>query len=61
MIFFCFQIFSYVLYFRKILSTIDSPVCFTHNDYQPGNILRLKAEPESFTIIDFEYCAYNYR
>ncbi|UJR26662.1 hypothetical protein I4U23_007979 [Adineta vaga] len=46
---------------KNLLSTIDSPVCFTHNDFQPGNILRLKSEPNNYTIIDFEYCSYNYR
>ncbi|CAF3095413.1 unnamed protein product [Rotaria sp. Silwood2] len=46
---------------KKILATVQSPVCFTHNDFQPGNILRIKSEPESFTVIDFEYCSYNYR
>jgi thiamine kinase-like enzyme len=46
---------------RKLLSTIDSPVCFTHNDFQPGNILRLISQQENLTVIDFEYCAYNYR
>ena len=46
---------------RKILATVNSPVCFTHNDFQPGNILRLKSQPETFTVIDFEYCSYNYR
>ena len=46
---------------RKILVTIDSPVCFTHNGFQPGNILRLNAQSETFTVIDFEYCSYNYR
>ncbi|CAF2722233.1 unnamed protein product [Rotaria sp. Silwood2] len=46
---------------KKLLSTIDSPVCFTHNDFQPGNILRLNCESDNFTVIDFEYCSYNYR
>jgi thiamine kinase-like enzyme len=50
-----------ILFFRQILSNIDSPVCFTHNDYQPGNILRLKSDSENYTVIDFEYCSYNYR
>ncbi|CAF3394076.1 unnamed protein product [Rotaria socialis] len=46
---------------KKLLASIQSPVCFTHNDFQPGNILRLKSHPEKFTVIDFEYCSYNYR
>jgi thiamine kinase-like enzyme len=50
-----------VFVFRTLLSSVDSPVCFSHNDFQPGNILRLRSEPQSFTVIDFEYCSYNYR
>ncbi|CAF2046487.1 unnamed protein product [Rotaria magnacalcarata] len=46
---------------KKLLASVDSPVCFTHNDFQPGNILRLKSHRENFTVIDFEYCSYNYR
>lgn len=46
---------------RTLLSTVDSQVCFTHNDFQPGNILRVKSETDNFTVIDFEYCSYNYR
>jgi len=46
---------------KNLLSTVDSPVCFTHNDFQPGNILRLISQPDNFTVIDFEYCSYNYR
>ncbi|CAF1449100.1 unnamed protein product [Adineta ricciae] len=46
---------------KSLLSTIDSPVCFSHNDFQPGNILRLKSQPDNYTVIDFEYCSYNYR
>ncbi|CAF1475833.1 unnamed protein product, partial [Didymodactylos carnosus] len=46
---------------KKILATIESPVCFTHNDFQPGNILRINTFPEKLTVIDFEYCSYNYR
>jgi thiamine kinase-like enzyme len=38
---------------KNLLSTVSSPVCFTHNDFQPGNILRLKSRPENFTVIDF--------
>lgn len=48
-------------YSRDILSTVDSPVYFSHNDFRPGNILRLKSEPLNLTIIDFESCSYNYR
>lgn len=60
------------------LSQLHSPVVFSHNDMQEGNILvknnalpsnsvdapaerfeRLNAS--SLIIIDYEYCAYNYR
>ncbi|CAF1073888.1 unnamed protein product [Adineta steineri] len=46
---------------KTILAKIDSPIQFCHNDFQPGNILRLKSQPDNFTVIDFEYCSYNYR
>ncbi|CAF0767726.1 unnamed protein product [Adineta ricciae] len=46
---------------KKLLAQIDSPIRLCHNDFQPGNILRLKSDPNNFTVIDFEYCSYNYR
>ncbi|UJR22426.1 hypothetical protein I4U23_025486 [Adineta vaga] len=46
---------------KKILATIDSPIRLCHNDFQAGNILRLKSDLNNFTVIDFEYCSYNYR
>ncbi|CAB0016889.1 unnamed protein product [Nesidiocoris tenuis] len=46
---------------RSHLSKVPSPVVFCHNDLQQGNILRHNTCPEKIVIIDFEYCAYNYR
>ncbi|KAK7099283.1 choline/ethanolamine kinase-like [Littorina saxatilis] len=48
----------------KIVSKVDSPVVFCHNDLQEGNILYNSSEsdPEKkMTIIDWEYGNYNYR
>nr|XP_011415406.2 choline/ethanolamine kinase [Crassostrea gigas] len=49
----------------SIMEMCSSPVLFSHNDLQEGNIL-LKEEKsddlcERLTIIDWEYCSYNYR
>ncbi|CAG2056077.1 unnamed protein product, partial [Timema podura] len=55
---------------RKHLTTVDSPVFFCHNDLQEGNILLCEEKKNStqqimstaqLVVIDFEYCAYNYR
>lgn len=49
---------------KKILSQLHSPVVFSHNDLQEGNILYFKdcADPDKrLTVIDWEYCSYNYR
>ncbi|KAK6644996.1 hypothetical protein RUM43_001272 [Polyplax serrata] len=52
---------------RNYLSKIHSPVVFCHNDLQEGNILKRTdvnentQETKNLMIIDFEYCAYNYR
>ncbi|CAG0894799.1 unnamed protein product [Cyprideis torosa] len=51
------------------LRNVRSPVVFAHNDLQEGNILvqtemnnnEKRNEPTRVAIIDFEYCAYNYR
>ncbi|KAH3887427.1 hypothetical protein DPMN_011444 [Dreissena polymorpha] len=45
---------------KLILSLVDSPVVFSHNDLQEGNILYTKEE-NAMTVIDWEYCSYNYR
>lgn len=47
-----------------IVSQVDSPVVFCHNDLQEGNILYdpTQREPsKKMTIIDWEYGNYNYR
>lgn len=52
------------LYFRKFLLRVGSPVVFSHNDLQEGNILIRPDHPlmeEKLVLIDFEYCSYNYR
>ncbi|CAG9860949.1 unnamed protein product [Phyllotreta striolata] len=51
---------------RTRLEAENSPVVFCHNDLQGGNILlQNSAEDDSdedeLVIIDYEYCAYNYR
>ncbi|KAF6204214.1 hypothetical protein GE061_002554 [Apolygus lucorum] len=46
---------------KSHLSKVPSPVVFCHNDLQQGNILRHNASRDQIVIIDFEYCAYNYR
>lgn len=58
---------------RSYLSNLRSPTVFCHNDMQEGNILVKSSNPAnenyssdeksspSLLIIDYEYCAYNYR
>lgn len=49
---------------KDMLSKVDSPVVFSHNDLQEGNILYLENcdDPKKqMTVIDWEYCSYNYR
>ncbi|XP_015379357.1 PREDICTED: choline/ethanolamine kinase [Diuraphis noxia] len=49
---------------KKHLSKLRSPVVFCHNDLQEGNILMKENDPSgcrSLCLIDYEYCAYNYR
>ncbi|KAJ2156954.1 hypothetical protein GGF46_004848 [Coemansia sp. RSA 552] len=45
---------------RGLVEASGSPVVFTHNDLQYGNILRLEATGE-LIVIDFEYAGYSYR
>lgn len=45
------------------LKTVDSPVVFSHNDINTGNIL-VRADPASWdpvVFIDYEFAAYNHR
>ena len=58
-----------LVWLQRFLGTIKSPVVFSHNDLQQGNILlpndsklrNGKDLDERVILIDFEYCAYNYR
>lgn len=45
------------------MTKLRSPVVFCHNDLQEGNILMKENQPGglSLCLIDYEYCAYNYR
>lgn len=72
MLLFLFILISYsaktilILYYdsRKHLTKLRSPVVFCHNDLQEGNILMKENETSgcrSLCLIDYEYCAYNYR
>jgi len=51
-----------VEYVKDIAAQVNSPIVFAHNDLQEGNIL-LKQDKtrRQIALIDFEYCAYNYR
>ncbi|XP_022286584.2 choline/ethanolamine kinase-like isoform X1 [Crassostrea virginica] len=52
---------------KELLSVMDkcpSPVLFSHNDLQEGNILLMEDEIDEtkrVTVIDWEYGSYNYR
>lgn len=49
---------------KEILSQVKSPVVFSHNDLQEGNILlndKCTDLSKMLTVIDWEYCSYNYR
>ncbi|CAG8543327.1 4304_t:CDS:2 [Acaulospora colombiana] len=46
---------------KVMLSKIDSPIVFAHNDTQYGNILRLADGSNQLVVVDFEYAGYNYR
>ncbi|VVC27930.1 Hypothetical protein CINCED_3A019465 [Cinara cedri] len=47
---------------KKHLTKLRSPVVFCHNDLQEGNILMQEKHCGlSLCLIDYEYCAYNYR
>ncbi|KAI7865616.1 kinase-like domain-containing protein [Spinellus fusiger] len=45
---------------RRLLNTQPSPIVFSHNDTQYGNILKLDSTNE-LVVIDFEYAGYNTR
>ena len=49
-------------YVKQLADQIHCPVVFGHNDLQEGNILlRKNKASRDVALIDFEYCAYNYR
>lgn len=56
-----------VEYIRGLVEQLSCPVVFGHNDLQEGNILlqdssnNKSSSPRKVALIDFEYCAYNYR
>ncbi|KAI7830052.1 kinase-like domain-containing protein [Kickxella alabastrina] len=43
-----------------ILTKLDSPVVFSHNDLLSGNVIMAESKDEVF-FIDYEYAMYNYR
>jgi thiamine kinase-like enzyme len=63
----CFGSYIYILLIlnnSKYLPKVNSPVVFSHNDLQEGNILirpEFECENDKLVLIDFEYCSYNYR
>lgn len=47
-----------------MIAKVNSPVIFSHNDLQEGNILVCEDAPlkeDRLVFIDYEYCSYNYR
>ncbi|KAJ2454740.1 hypothetical protein EV183_001324 [Coemansia sp. RSA 2336] len=45
---------------KEMLSTVESPVVFAHNDLLSGNIIMSEAR-DQVAFIDYEYASYNYR
>ncbi|KAJ2824189.1 hypothetical protein IWW50_003447 [Coemansia erecta] len=45
---------------EKLLSRVDSPVVFAHNDLLSGNIIMAESR-DHVSFIDYEYATYNYR
>ena len=43
-----------------MIKIANSPIVFSHNDFQPGNLLKL-ADKDEIVLIDYEYANYNYR
>ncbi|XP_071493243.1 choline/ethanolamine kinase-like isoform X2 [Diadema antillarum] len=49
---------------KKLISETKSPVVFSHNDCQEGNILLVNEDnsnKKNLILIDYEYSSYNYR
>ena len=71
------MIVSSFLILRKFIAAVNSPIVFSHNDLQGGNILRSQVPEKTelngekplsiteaekkLTVIDFEFCSYNFR
>lgn len=47
-------------FIQKELSTVDSPLVFTHNDLLAPNII-YNPNKDNIRFIDYEYASYNYR
>ncbi|KAK2154179.1 hypothetical protein LSH36_275g09020 [Paralvinella palmiformis] len=65
---FSFDLKEELVILKRILSQVDSPVVFCHNDMQEGNLLlpddnlQKRARRDwHLVIIDFEYSQYNFR
>nr|XP_039266596.1 choline kinase alpha-like [Styela clava] len=59
-----FDIASEINYIRNLVQDTDSPVVFSHNDVQEGNLLYLEEAGRNanpIRMIDFEYSCYNHR
>ncbi|KAI8873837.1 kinase-like protein [Ramicandelaber brevisporus] len=52
---------EYVEKLRSVCELVESPVVFTHNDMQYGNILRLRQGSGELVLIDMEYSGFNSR
>eukprot|EP00158_Paraphelidium_tribonemae_P008319 Partr_v1_DN28550_c1_g1_i10_m73565 putative choline kinase len=51
---------AHISLLRRQVEILESPVVFTHNDLQYGNILQ-RVPSKDIMLIDFEYACYNYR
>ena len=47
--------------FTRMLPCSNKELVVAHNDIHEGNILQLNKDRTKLTIIDYEYCNYNYR
>ncbi|XP_048780887.2 choline/ethanolamine kinase-like isoform X2 [Ostrea edulis] len=59
-----FQLRKELLELLSMMDKCSSPVVFSHNDLQEGNILLIEDElddDKKLTVIDWEYGSYNYR
>jgi len=49
-----------VRWLLSVLPRVGSPIVFSHNDLQEGNLI-LDEENDKLQVIDYEYSAYNFR